>query len=75
VETFQRFSTFLKRKQRFIITHTATSEKAVHAAYFEAGADIVETTFFQERLIGHRQWKRRTKTHKDTDNFVNGIEP
>jgi 5-methyltetrahydrofolate--homocysteine methyltransferase len=49
--TFQRFSTFLKRKQRFIITHTATSDKAVHAAYFEAGADIVETNTFSGTTI------------------------
>jgi 5-methyltetrahydrofolate--homocysteine methyltransferase len=48
---FQRFSTFLKRKQRFIITHTATSDKAVHAAYFEAGADIVETNTFSGTTI------------------------
>jgi 5-methyltetrahydrofolate--homocysteine methyltransferase len=41
------------KKQRFIITHTATSDKAVHAAYFE-GADIVETNTFSGTTIGSR---------------------
>jgi 5-methyltetrahydrofolate--homocysteine methyltransferase len=39
-ERFKDFP-FAKRKQRFIITNT-THVIASHAAYFEAGADIVQ---------------------------------
>jgi 5-methyltetrahydrofolate--homocysteine methyltransferase len=51
-ENVSRFSTFAKRKQRFIIAHTTTSYKDVHAAYFDAGADIVETNTFSGTTIG-----------------------
>jgi hypothetical protein len=34
---------FAKRKQRFVVAHQPQAIKDVHAAYFEAGADIVET--------------------------------
>jgi hypothetical protein len=46
-ENVSRFSAFAKRKQRFIIPNATSSNKEVHAAYFEAGADIVETNTFR----------------------------
>jgi methionine synthase I (cobalamin-dependent) len=42
------FSAFAKRKQRFIVAHQPQAIKDVHAAYFDAGADIVETNTTQE---------------------------
>jgi 5-methyltetrahydrofolate--homocysteine methyltransferase len=49
-ENVSRFSTFAQRKQRFIIIQPHAIK--VHAAYFEAGADIVETNTFSGTTIG-----------------------
>jgi 5-methyltetrahydrofolate--homocysteine methyltransferase len=49
---FQRFSTFLKGNNDLLSLTQPQAIKAVHAAYFEAGADIVETNTFSGTTIG-----------------------
>jgi 5-methyltetrahydrofolate--homocysteine methyltransferase len=49
-ERFKDFPHSLKGTT--IITHTTSSNQSGHAAYFEAGADIVETNTSQEPRNG-----------------------